>query len=260
LWFPPIEIPVGFGQTRSALKLPVLTMITGYSRWLSAMLIPSTQPEDLRAGSWHLLMSLGAVPRALTWDRDDVFGNSQDGQADVTGGGHEFCRSLGTRLVAGKPSDAKTRGLIERAHAYLEHSFLAGRNFSSPADFNAQLGRWLETANTRRRQPPNLSPIELLGTDKRAMLPLPSVPPAAGWRLSVKVEAQPFVQFDSNAYSVSPATLGRAVELVADLRQVSILCDGKLAAKHDRSWASGCTIVGPGHLLADGVNSRIETP
>jgi O-antigen/teichoic acid export membrane protein len=259
LWFPPIEIPVGFGQTRSTLKLPVLTMITGYSRWLSAMLIPSTQPEDLRAGSWELLMSLGAVPRALTWDRDDAFGGSQDGRADVTGGGHEFFRSLGTRLVAGKQSDAKTRGLIERAHAYLEHSFLTGRNFSSPANFNAQLGRWLETANTRRRQPPNLSPIELLGTDKQAMLPLPSVPPAAGWRLSMKVQAQPFVHFDSNAYSVSPATLGRAVELVADLQQVSILCDGKLAAKHNRSWASGCTISDPGHLIADGVDSRIET-
>jgi O-antigen/teichoic acid export membrane protein len=258
LWFPPIEIPVGFGQTRSALQLPVLTMITGYSRWLSAILIPSTQPEDLRAGSWQLLTSLGAVPRVLTWDRDDAFGCSQDGQADVTGEGHDFCHSLGTRLVVGKPSDAKARGLIERAHAYLEHSFLAGRNFASPADFNAQLGRWLETANTRRRQSPNLAPIELLDTDRRAMLPLPSVPPGAGWHLSMKVQDRPFLLFDSNAYSVSPATIGRHVELVADLQQVRVLCEGKLAARHDRAWARGCTISDPGHLTAEGVNSHEE--
>jgi transposase len=34
LWFPPVELPVGFGQTRSAKRLPVLTMVLGYSRWL----------------------------------------------------------------------------------------------------------------------------------------------------------------------------------------------------------------------------------
>jgi transposase len=34
LWFPPIELPVGFGQTRPATRLPVLTMACGYSRWV----------------------------------------------------------------------------------------------------------------------------------------------------------------------------------------------------------------------------------
>src|SRR6478609_11943896 len=41
LWFPDVEIPVGFGQVRRPAQLPVLTMVTGYSRWLSAVLIPS---------------------------------------------------------------------------------------------------------------------------------------------------------------------------------------------------------------------------
>ena len=41
LWFPPIELPVGSGQTRKPALLPVLTMICAYSRWLLALLIPS---------------------------------------------------------------------------------------------------------------------------------------------------------------------------------------------------------------------------
>jgi transposase len=41
LWFPPVELPVGFGQTRKPTQLPVLTMICAYSRWLSTLLIPS---------------------------------------------------------------------------------------------------------------------------------------------------------------------------------------------------------------------------
>ena len=58
-WFPPIELPVGFGQPRTATQLPVLTMITGYARWASALLIPSRAAEDLYAGWWRLLESLG---------------------------------------------------------------------------------------------------------------------------------------------------------------------------------------------------------
>jgi len=49
-WFPDIEIPAGFGQTRTATRLPVLTMISAYSRWLLAMLIPTRRAEDLFAG------------------------------------------------------------------------------------------------------------------------------------------------------------------------------------------------------------------
>ncbi len=50
LWFPPTTVPVGFGQTRTSMQLPVLTMVTGYSRWLSAILISTRRCEELFAG------------------------------------------------------------------------------------------------------------------------------------------------------------------------------------------------------------------
>jgi transposase len=68
LWFPPIRLPVGFGQERTATRLPVLTMVTGYARWLSARLLPSRRAEDLFCGWWQLLAELGACPRVLVWD------------------------------------------------------------------------------------------------------------------------------------------------------------------------------------------------
>ena len=40
-WFPAVTVPVGFGQVRGSTRLPVLTMVTGYSRWLSAVLVPT---------------------------------------------------------------------------------------------------------------------------------------------------------------------------------------------------------------------------
>ena len=57
--FPPIELAVGFGQTRRPAQLPVLTVICGYSRWLVAMLIPSRRAEKLFAGWWRLIEQLG---------------------------------------------------------------------------------------------------------------------------------------------------------------------------------------------------------
>src|SRR6476620_3621833 len=38
-WFPDIELPVGFGQTRTATLLPVLTMVSAYSPMLFARLV-----------------------------------------------------------------------------------------------------------------------------------------------------------------------------------------------------------------------------
>jgi hypothetical protein len=68
-WFPDIELPVSHGQSRTVKRLPVLTMVSGYSRWAGALLIPSREAEDLYAGWWRLLSEqLGGVPKTLVWD------------------------------------------------------------------------------------------------------------------------------------------------------------------------------------------------
>ena len=43
-------------------------MVTGSSRWLSAVLIPTRRSKDLFTGWWQLIDGLGAVPRVLVWD------------------------------------------------------------------------------------------------------------------------------------------------------------------------------------------------
>jgi hypothetical protein len=55
-------VPVGFGQVRTAKQLPVLTLVSGYSRWASAVLIPTRNAEDRLAGWWQLIAGLGGVP------------------------------------------------------------------------------------------------------------------------------------------------------------------------------------------------------
>jgi transposase len=83
-WFPPIRLSVGFGQTRTASQLPVLTMITGYARWALALLLPTRRAEDLYAGWWRLLEQLGAVPRVLVWDGEAAVGRWRPRQPELT--------------------------------------------------------------------------------------------------------------------------------------------------------------------------------
>jgi transposase len=140
LWFPPVTVPVGSGQVRTASRLPVLVMVSGYARWLCARLIPSRCAEDLFAGWWQLLAGLGGVPRVLVWDGEGAIGQRRRRQTVLTEAAHGFRGVLGAKIVLCDPGDPEAKGLVERANGYLETSFLPGRSFASPQDFNVQLG------------------------------------------------------------------------------------------------------------------------
>ena len=182
LWFPEVRIPVGAGKPR---VLPVLVMVSSHSRFIVARMIPSRMTGDLLAGMWELIGSLGAVPRRLIWDNESGIGRRNSYAAGVAA----FAGVLATRIVQVKPYDPESKGVVERANQFLETSFLPGRIFTSPEDFNAQLARWLPTANARLVRRTGARPAELLAQDKAAMLALPPVPPVTGFAARVRLPA-----------------------------------------------------------------------
>jgi transposase len=258
-WFPDITLPVGSGQARTAKRLPVLTMASGYSRWLSAVLVPSRQAEDLFAGWWQLISALGAVPRALVWDGEGAVGRWRAGKPELTRDCQAFRGTLGVKMVICKPADPEAKGLLERAHDYLERSFLPGRQFTGPADFNAQLAGWLAVANTRPKRVLGCAPADRIAADKTAMLTLPPVAPVTGWRQSLRLARDYYIRLDSNDYSVDPSVIGRRIEISAGLERVHVFCDGKVVADHERAWARHQTITDPRHLAAARLLQRQRT-
>ena len=110
LWFPPITLPVGYGQTRRPTQLPVLTMVTGYSRWLSALLIPTRTAADLLAGWWQLIAGLGAVPRVLVWDGEGAIGRWRGGRVELTSECQAFRGTLAAKVLVCKPADPEAKG------------------------------------------------------------------------------------------------------------------------------------------------------
>lgn len=137
-------------------------------------------------------------------------------------------------LIQCSPRDPEAKGLVERANGYLETSFLPGRVFTSPADFNAQLGEWLIKANRRHHRRLECRPLDRWETDRQSMLEPPPVNPVVGWRLTTRLPRDHYVRLDSNDYSVHPAAIGRRVQVRADPEQVVVTLAGTELARHQR--------------------------
>lgn len=242
LWFPPVKVPTGAGQHGSP---PVLVMVASYSRFITAVMLPSRTTPDLVAGMWLLLRDqLGAVPRRLVWDNEAGIGR----RGSLTGEVTSLIGVLGCRLVQCKPYDPETKGIVERANQYLETSFLPGRTFSGPADFNSQLVAWLPAANRRLVRRVDAQPAQLIEGDRAAMLSLPPVPPVTGWRQQVRLGRDYYVRVASNDYSVDPTAIGTMVEVTASLDQVIVTRGGQVLARHPRCWATRQVITDSDHV------------
>lgn len=241
LWFPPAVVPVGVGQLFAP---PVLTMVSAFSRWIMATALPSRTTGDLVAGMWLLLQVLGGVPKTLVWDNEAGIGQHQR----LTVGARSFAGTLGTRIWQAPARDPETKGVVERANGFLQTSFMPGRAFTGPADFNDQLAGWLPHANGRLVRATASTPRALLGVDRAAMAALPPVAPQVGWRAQVRLGRDYYVRVAGNDYSVCPTVIGRMVDVTCGLDRVQARCDGRLVADHQRSWARTLTLTDPAHV------------
>ena len=241
LWFPPRKIPLEDGTAR---LLPVLVITAAHSRFVTARMIPTRKTEDLLLGSWELIQQLGRVPRRLIWDNEPGIGRGLRRAEGVA----SFMGTLATKLVLLPPRDPESKGVVERRNGWFETSFMPGRGFASPADFNAQFSDWLTVANSRVVRTTKAAPVDLIDADRAAMLALPPVPLHLGWRNKIRLGRDYYVRLDTNDYSVDPTMIGRMVGVTADLERVRVHAEGRLITEHDRVWARGITLTDPTHV------------
>jgi transposase len=240
LWFPEPRIPVAVGQQR---MLPVLVMTSAFSRFITATMIPSRQGGDILSGMWTLICGVGRVTRTLLWDRESAIG----GGGRVSMPAAAFAGTLATQIRLAPPRDPEFKGMVERHNGFLETSFLPGRSFASPADFNEQLDEWLTRANTRTVRSIQGRPVDLLEAERPLMLPLPPVTPPIGLTQRIRLGRDYYVRVDTVDYSVDPRFIGRFVDVTASAHEVVVRCDGQLAARHVRSWAKQDLVTDPAH-------------
>ena len=241
LWFPGKVIPVG---DKVLADPPVLTMVAAYSGFIMAVLLPSRTTGDLVAGMWHLLSGLGGVPKTLVWDNESGIGQHRR----LTLGARSFAGTLGTRIYQTAPRDPEAKGVVERGNGFLETSFMPGRSFTGPGDYNTQLAGWLPRANSRLLRRTGQQPDVRIVDDRAAMGVLPPLAPAVGTSHRVRLGRDYYVRIAGNDYSVDPSVIGRFVDVHAGLAEVVVSCAGRLVAIHRRCWARGRTITDPAHV------------
>jgi hypothetical protein len=241
LWFPPKKIPLEDGTDA---LLPVLVITAAHSRFACGEMVPTRQTPDLLLGMWSLIEGFGRVPRRLLWDNESGIGQRNR----LAGGVSEFCGVLATRMHQLKARDPESKGIVERRNGFFETSFMPGRSFASPADFNAQFADWLDGANRRVVRTTRARPVDLVVADREAMLALPPVPPRVGWFNQIRLGRDYYVRLDTNDYSVDPAAIGRQVTVTADLHRVQVRLDGRVVADHARVWARHMTVTDPAHV------------
>ncbi len=247
LWFPGKVVPVGKDVLADP---PVLTMVAAWSGFIMALLVPTRTTGDLLAGMWQLLSgTLGAVPRTLVWDNESGIGQRRR----LTVPARAFAGTLGTRIYQARPYDPETKGVIERANGYFETSFMPGRSFVSPADFNTQLAAWLPWANERVLRRTGAQPASRIGADAAAMADLPPVAPGTGMTTRIRLARDYYVRVVGNDYSVDPTVIGRFVDVVCDLTMVTVTCAGQVVAAHLRCWDTHQSITDPAHVATAAV-------
>ena len=240
LWFPPRKILLEDG---SRALLPVLVMTCGYSRFTLGRMLPTRKTTDLLLGTWELLQRLGRVPRRLIWDNEPGIGRGKPTEPVAA-----FAGTLATKVVLLPPRDPESKGLVERRNRFFETSFMPGRHFESPADFNNQFTHWLTTANARVVRTIKARPVDLLAADQEAMLPLPPAVLHLGWRNHVRLGRDYYVRVDTSDYSVDPRAIGARVDVAADLDLVRVRSGGRLVAEHPRRWARSMIVTDPAHV------------
>ncbi|WP_316784822.1 IS21 family transposase [Streptomyces sasae] len=242
LWFPDVDIPLGYGQSG---RPPVLVIVSGYSRVIAARMLPSRTTGDLIDGHWRLLTGWGAVPKMLVWDNEAGVGRGRPTSQFAA-----FAGLLATKIYLCRPRDPEAKGLVERANGYLETSYLPGRTFTGPDDFNTQLSAWLAVANRRLHRTLAARPAERWEADRAGMLTLPPVGPPAWWKFQTRIGRDHYIRVDTCDYSVHPRAIGKLVVVRSDTEEVTVLAGEEVVARHARCWARHQTITDPEHAAA----------
>ncbi|MFC4245370.1 hypothetical protein ACFOYW_18540 [Gryllotalpicola reticulitermitis] len=75
----------------------------------------------------------------------------------------------------------------------------------------------------------------------------------------MRLDRDYYMRLAPSDYSVDPHTIGRMVEVAADLERVRVRLEGLVIADHARIWARGMTITDPTHVAAArGLRQRLQ--
>ena len=207
-----------FQVGRARRQLSCFVLVLSWSRAMYARFALDQTLESFLRGHVEAFEALDGIPREILYDNLKSVVLERIGEhirfhpriLDLAGHYH----------FAPKPcaiARGNEKGRVERKVSFLRHSFFAARPFSSVADLNAQLARWIAEVAHARPVPGRLEqPVAAaLAEEQPRLLPLPEHAFSCDLVRPVASGKTPYVRFDANDYSIPHALLRRPLTPVS---------------------------------------------
>lgn len=173
---------------------------------------------------------LGAVPVTMTYDNMTTVGRHTGlSKVWINPQFKAFADQYGFRIVILPPGAKERHGKVERPFHYIEHNFLAGREFQDMEDI------WrANTANVRIHGAFRERPLDRLERERAYLKPLSHEISGTFFKKVDRLIHTDFcVAIDTNRYSTSPNLIGQTAEVRLFKSHLEIWVNKQLDAKHN---------------------------
>jgi transposase len=231
-------------------RLSFFVMVLCYSRLMYLEFTVSQTMEHWLSCHQNAFAAFGAVPGKIMVDNlKSAVLKRIVGQAPVFNPVYlDFANHAGFTIVPCAPGKGNEKGRVENGVGYVKKNFLSGLELPIFDAINPAAKIWLDTiANVRIHGETKRLPLEMFEEEKASLLPLPPYPYDIGSIKEVRASTQFRVTVDTNHYSVPAEYAGAKLTLKTYPDRICIYHEGKLIARHLRSYDGNQDIEDPDH-------------
>lgn len=185
-------------------RVNLFSYILGYSRRQYLRFVERQDFETTLREHVRAFTHLGGVAATCLYDNMKVVVARHEGDEPIYNTRFlAFATHYGFRPWACRRRRPRTKGKVERPFYFVEENFLNGRSFRTLDHLNECLSQWLaETADVRVHRQTQRRPIDLHAEELAYLIPLPAQPYDTAEVVYRTVNAEGWVVYRQNSYSV----------------------------------------------------------
>jgi transposase len=231
-------------------RLSFFVMVLCYSRRMYVEFTVSQTMEHFLACHQNAFAAFGSIPGKIMVDNlKSAVLKRIIGQAPLFNPTYlDFANHCGFTISPCGVGKGNEKGRVENGVGYVKKNFLAGLDLPVFDAINLAATQWLDTiANVRIHGETKRKPSDMFEEEKSSLLPLPQHPYDIGVIKEVRASSQFRITVDTNHYSVPAEYAGARLTLKSYPERICIYHEGKLLARHSRSYDRNKDFEDPDH-------------
>jgi hypothetical protein len=211
------------------------SIVLCFSRWLFTRHFPDETIESVIQLHEEAFQELGAVPEIMTYDNMTTVGRHTGPAAVwINPTFKRFADQYEFKIVILPPGAKERHGKVERPFHYIEHNFLAGREFQDLEELNRRADFWrANKANVRIHGTLRERPIDRLTRERPYLKALhQNLSDLFFKEVDRLIHTDFCVAIDTNRYSANPKLIGQNAKVRLYKDHLEIWVNRQLDCKH----------------------------